>query len=146
MKSDLKIVFGDVISLNKDERLRLARKTLLNVFTYLNEMGLSPMRRMEVIEDTVYLSALIDGDINEEETLFIAAALNFNASLEEAKEVGNRIKIKEAEDLLLNTITQFEIDPGMDMCRLILIGELSDSDDINQVEEEFLEKMLFKLL
>ena len=146
MKSDLKIFFGDVISLNKDERLRLARKTLLNVFTYLNEMGLSPMRRMEVIEDTVYLSALIDGDINEEETLFIAAALNFNASLEEAKEVGNRIKIKEAEDLLLNTITQFEIDPGMDMCRLILIGELSDSDDINQVEEEFLEKMLFKLL
>ena len=146
MKSDLKIFFGDVISLNKDERLRLARKTLLNVFTYLNEMGLSPMRRMEVIEDAVYLSALIDGDINEEETLFIAAALNINASLEEAKEVGNRIKIKEAEDLLLNTIAQFEIDPGMDMCRLILIGELSDSDDINQVEEEFLEKMLFKLL
>ena len=146
MKSDLKIFFGDVISLNKDERLRLARKTLLNVFTYLNEMGLSPMRRMEVIEDAVYLSALIDGDINEEETLFIAAALNINASLEEAKEVGNRIKIKEAEDLLLNTIAQFEIDPGMDMCRLILIGELSDSDDINQIEEEFLEKMLFKLL
>ena len=146
MKSDLKIFFGDVISLNKDERLRLARKTLLNVFTYLNEMGLSPMRRMEVIEDAVYLSVLIDGDINEEETLFIATALNINASLEDAKEVGNRIKIKEAEDLLLNTIAQFEIDPGMDMCRLILIGELSDSDDINQVEEEFLEKMLFKLL
>ena len=146
MKSDLKIFFGDVISLNKDERLKLARKTLLNVFAYLNEMGLSPMRRMTVIEDVVYLSALIDGEINEEEVLFISTALNTSVSLEEAKQVSERIKIKEAEDLLLNTIAQFEIDPGMDMCRLILIVELSDSDDINQIEEEFLEKMLFKLL
>ena len=146
MKGELKILFGDIIYLNKDERLKQARMDLLLLYSYLNEMGMSPMAKMGLLENIVYVSALIDGDINEDEVTFISSTLNTSVSLEEAKRVSEHIKIKEVEESILNNISKFEIDPGMALCRVILIGELSDSDDLNQMEEEFLEKALFKLL
>ena len=146
MEQAYKDNFKEVLTAKQNVRDIMVADDIHSLYSFLMEKGITPMKRMAIIEAIVYYPLLIDGPINEDELRFIKVALNQeNISLKEANEIANRNKT--TKEIIFDAIKGLSFIVMNEVLKVVLIGLIIDSNDqMNDVEGSFFDELYYAVV
>ena len=149
MKSDLRILFEDALSKDKDTRFALAWEGILGLSDFLASRGMTVMARMTYVDLFCFCPLFCDGPINEKELEFLNAVLHQKLSMKEAHNRSNQLDDEEFMGhmfFIMSTLANLhEEELRFALLQTAFIGMLCDSEDeINEKEEKYFDKLLLR--